>query len=204
MPICSLNSSEERACKNSVKHLKNWQIILQEILRNIVEQQKRFTKSEYVELIQLYYRSNRSSKNNNKRSEKQLNLHLVKLNEIMENESESSGEEKSNGVDLWGTVRRDVLSCDFTRHVICWGYCHVICWGYCHVVWATNTICNKHATNMSIPQLRHLYGEGTEIVWVCRFETLMLTRLSDCNSDIDNVKRGSFLSVMQPFALLQG
>ncbi|KAL5262782.1 hypothetical protein ACHWQZ_G008246 [Mnemiopsis leidyi] len=72
----------------------------EEILRNIVEQQKRFTKSEYVELIQLYYRSNRHSKNNNKRSEKQLNLHLVKLNEIMENESESSGEEKSNGVDL--------------------------------------------------------------------------------------------------------
>ncbi|XP_063688430.1 exocyst complex component 4-like isoform X4 [Bolinopsis microptera] len=72
----------------------------EEILRNIVEQQKRFTKSEYVELIQLYYRSNRSSKNNNKRSEKQLNLHLVKLNEIMENESDSSSEEKSNGTDL--------------------------------------------------------------------------------------------------------
>ena len=66
-----------------------------------MEQQKRFTKSEYVELIQLYYRSNRSSKNNNKRSEKQLNLHLVKLNEIMENESDSSSEEKSNGTDLW-------------------------------------------------------------------------------------------------------
>jgi hypothetical protein len=53
-----------------------------------------------VELIQLYYRSNRNSKNNNKRSEKQLNLHLVKLNEIMENESESSGEEKPNGPEL--------------------------------------------------------------------------------------------------------
>ena len=54
-----------------------------------MEQQKRFSKSEYVELVQLYYRSNRASKNNSKRSEKQLNLHLVKLNEIMENENDS-------------------------------------------------------------------------------------------------------------------
>ena len=60
-----------------------------------MEQQKRFSKPEYVELIQLYYRSSRTSKNNNKRSEKQLNLHLVKLNEIMENET-SNGDENGN------------------------------------------------------------------------------------------------------------
>ena len=76
-----------------------------------MEQQKRFTKSEYVELIQLYYRSNRSSKNINKRSEKQLNLHLVKLNEIMENESDSSSEEKSNGAELWHSE----LNCDTVK-----------------------------------------------------------------------------------------
>lgn len=70
----------------------------EEILRNIVEQQKRFTKPEYVELIQLYYRSNRNTKNSNKRSEKQLNLHLVKLNEIMEHDPNSNNsDEKHSG-----------------------------------------------------------------------------------------------------------
>ena len=66
-------------------------IYSQEILRNIVEQEKRFTKMEYIEVIKLHYRSNKKNiKKYEKAFQKQLNQHLVKLNEILENQEASS------------------------------------------------------------------------------------------------------------------